>query len=308
LSRRAVAGVACALAVAGACQRAPSEPLITYFNADHGVSLRYPSSWHSEQAEQAGVWYRYFLGPPTGPQRKPAVSVTLLVGALAGEVDEYAQSYLAGNQLVSSRPESRGGVNGKAYEFQSADGATRHSLLLLKDGGTVYGLYAQGETPLYEQRAAVLGEIARSLTFERPADYPERRNERFGFSLRVPPSWTETRSFSGGESLLVQYRSPALAADRDRDPVHAALTLSVEPIRKDEGLEDYYQATRAKLGDSFQILSHARWTGGYADVMRVETPVTASRVKRFYRASPGRGFSLNFEAREDVYPRVSKFK
>ena len=53
---------------------------MTYFNGDHGVSLRHPASWRTDQAEQDGVWYRYFLAPPAGPQNRPPVSVTLLSG------------------------------------------------------------------------------------------------------------------------------------------------------------------------------------------------------------------------------------
>jgi hypothetical protein len=37
--------------------------------------------------------------------------------------------------------------------------------------------------------------------------------------------------------------------------------------------------------------------------MRAETPVSTLRVKLF-RAADGRGYSLAFEAREDVYARV----
>jgi hypothetical protein len=117
----------------------PAETFVTYFSGDHGLSIRYPGSWKTEQAEQDGVWYRYFLGPPAGPQRKPVVSATLLVGALGGSLEDYAQTYLAGNTLASSREESRGEARGKSYFFSSADGSTRHRLLLLEQQGKVTG-------------------------------------------------------------------------------------------------------------------------------------------------------------------------
>ena len=295
------------LLAAACCRNAPREPLITYFNGDHGLSIRYPSSWRSEQASQEGVWCRYFLAPPLGPKQKPAVSVTLLVGALRGTIEEYAQTYLAGNTLMQARDEARGAASGKSFLFQSGDGAMRHSLLLLKDGERVYGLYAQGEAPLFERHSEILEEMAKSLTLERTSAYPEQRNARFSFAVRVPSSWRETRQFSGADNLLLQYLSPALAADRDRDPVHASLTLTVEPIRGKGGVKEYYDATRDKLGDSFQILSHGPWRDGYADVMRTETPVTVSRVKRFYRAALGRGYSMTLEARDDAFTRVSRW-
>ena len=269
------------------------------------MTVRYPASWHTSQAEQEGVWYRTFLAPPTGPQRKPAVSVTLLVGRLGGSLNEYAQTYLAGNALASTRDEVRQGARGKSYLFASPDGATRHSLLLLEESGRVYGLFAQGEAPLFESHYPILEEMARSLTLEHPSAYPEQRNERLGFSIRVPPSWRSTRSLSGRGSFLLQFTSPPLAADPNNQTVHASLTLTVEPIPGDGSLETFYKKTLGKLGEAYQILSHVPWEGGYADVMRAETPLAVSRVKRFYRASQGRGYCLSFEAREDVYAGIS---
>ena len=157
MSRR---GAAFALLLtAAACRGTPREPLITYFSADHGLSIRYPSSWRTEQAEQDGVWYRYFLGPPQGPQAKPAVSVTLLAGPLGQSLEDYSQTYLAGNSLASSKPETRQGLPAQSYTFASADGATRYSLLLVQDGPRVYGLYSQGEVLFVEQNATTLDEI-----------------------------------------------------------------------------------------------------------------------------------------------------
>jgi hypothetical protein len=290
---------------AAACKGTSREPLVTYFNADHGLSVRYPSGWKSDEAEQDGMWYRYFLGPPIGPQRKPAVSVTLLAGPLGMKLDDYAQTYLAGNHVASSRDESRQGVHGKSYMFASPDGATRHSLLLLQEESNVYGLYSQGEAPLFERQFPVLDEMSRSLTLERPATYAEERDDAFGFSIRIPPSWRETRRFSGGGTLLMQFTSPAMAADKNGQTVHGSLTLTVEPTPADGGLDGFYNATRTKQGEAFQIVSHAPWKEhGYLDVLYSETPIAESRVRRYYRVDGARGYSLTFEAREDVYPRV----
>ena len=87
------------------------------------MSVRHPASWRSDQAEQDGVWYRYFLAPPVGPQNRAPVSVTLLAGAMAVTVDEYAQTYLAGHTVASTKAEERQGVPGKSWVFASADGA-----------------------------------------------------------------------------------------------------------------------------------------------------------------------------------------
>jgi hypothetical protein len=235
------------------------------------------------------------------------VSATLLVGKLEASLEDYAQTYLAGNPVASSREEARSGAQGRSYLFSSVDGATRYSLLLLKDGERVVGLYTQAEAPLFERHFPLLQEMANSLSLERPATYPERRNERFGFSIRVPPSWRETRNFSGGGTLLMQFQSPPLLAEAGRQTIHAYLNLAVEPLEPDAGLEEYYLATRKKLGEAFLVLSHSRWRDGYVDQARMETPLAVSRIKRFYRVDQGRGYSLSFEAREDVHLHVSRW-
>jgi len=301
-----LAGAVLLAGAAGACRGSSQDLLITYFNGDYGLSVRYPASWRTDQAEQEGMWYRYFLGPPTGTQRKPAVSVTLFAGPLAMPLDEYAQKYLAGNPPSTSRDESRAAARGKAYRFASAGGATRHSLLLLQEGQRVYGLYSQADAPLFERYVPTIDEMERSFTLERPETYPEVRNDKLRFSIRVPPSWRSSRTFSGGGTYLTQFTSPPLAADR-RETVHASLTLTVEPLPADATVDDFYNEAMRKLGDPFKVLSHTPWNGGYADVLWVETPMAVSRNKRFYRMAEGRGYTLAFEARDDVYPRVAKW-
>jgi hypothetical protein len=303
-SRRAA--VLAAFAAAG-CVGGPRETFVTYFNGDHGVSVRQPASWRSDQAEQEGVWYRYFLAPPLGPQNRAPVTVTLLAGAMAVSVDEYAQTYLAGHTVASTKVEERQGVPGKSWVFSSADGATRCRLLLLASGGRVVGLFAQGDAVAVEKQAAVLDEMWSSLTIERPDRYPVTSWKGQDASLGIPDSWRETRQFTGGGTLLANYVSPALAVDKGRQTVHASLSVSFEKVPDGGGLAEYYEATRRKLGDNFQVTNHAAFKGGYVDTMRIETPVAVSYLKRYYFAHGGRGCSLSFEAREDVFPRASRW-
>ena len=89
--------------------------------------------------------------------------------------------------------------------------------------------------------------------------------------------------------------------------MHASLSVTLEPVKGGGGLREYYDATRAKLGDNFQVSSHQGFRGGYVDVMRTETPVAVTYIKRFYFANAGHGCSLSFEAREDVFSRVSRW-
>jgi hypothetical protein len=298
-----------ALAALGApaCRRGPREPLVTYYAGEHQLSLRHPASWTLEQAEKDGVSYRYFASPAAKGHKKGAVTVLVVAGPLEGPVEPYAATYLDGATPSSSRDETRPGLKGKSWTYASPDGKTRGALLLLQDDGKVYGLSAQGDAAAYAEQSSAVLAMLESLSLERPAQWPEVKDAAFGFSLRVPPSWRQTRRFSGGGTLLLQYTSPPVGADRDGQTVHSSLTLTVEPLGREEDLESFYLGTRRKLGDAFQLIGHTAWKGGYVDVMRSETPVAVSRVKRYYRAGKGRGYGLAFEARDDVYPRVFRW-
>jgi hypothetical protein len=304
-SRRAAALAAALAAVS--CGRTAPETYVTYFNGDHAVSVRHPASWRSDQAERDGVWYRYFLAPPEAGQGRAPVSVTLMAGAMTVPVAEYAKSYLGDHTVASTRPEERQGIAGQSWVFSSADGKSRYRLLLLSPGGRVLGLYAEGDAAAVEKQAAVLDEMFSSLTVERPERYPVTAWKDQQASLGLPESWRETRAFSGGGRLLAQYVSPALAVDKGRQTVHVSLSVTFEAAPDGGGLPEYYAAARGRLGENFQVTNHATFRDGYVDVMRTETPVAISYVKRFYFAQGGRGCSLSFEAREDVFPRASRW-
>ena len=305
-SRRRTLATLSGLALLAGCSSG-RETFVTYFNGDQGISLRHPASWRTDQAFQEGVWYRYFLAPPSGQQNRSPVSVTLLAGPASGTLDEYAQRYLADRTIAASKAEERQGASGKSWVYATADGATRYRLLLLGVGEKVIGLYAQGDAAGFERQAAAVEEIWSSLTLERPERYPRSEFKAQQASLGVPDTWRETRRMSGGGTLLVQYVSPPLAADKGHGTVHASLSLTFEPSPEDGGLEPYYWATRKKLGDNFQVVNHSKFKGGYVDVMKTETPMAVSYIKRFYFADGPRGCSLSFEAREDVFPRASRW-
>jgi hypothetical protein len=191
--------------------------------------------------------------------------------------------------------------------FASPDGAKRYRLLLLALGGRVVGLFAQGDAVAVEKQAAVLDEMWSSLTIERPDRYPVTSWKAQQASLGIPESWRETRTFSGGGTLVANYVSPALAVDKGRQTVHASLSVTFEAVPEGGGLAEYHEAIRRRLGENFQVTSHAAFKGGFVDTMRTETPVAVSFVKRYYFAQAGRGCSLSFEAREDVFPRASRW-
>ena len=301
-SRRAAAFTLAALALA--C-RGGGDLLLTGYH-EGGVSVRYPPDWRTELERRGGVTYRHFLAPPAGADRRPAASSTLVAAALGTTLEEYARLYLDGKTLASSREEERQGARGRSYRYASADGASRYSLLLLQEGQRVYGLFSQAAAAQFDAHAGRFEAMEKSLTLERPADYPEHRNDRFAFSVRVPASWRSTRSFSGGTSSITQFSSPPLLLDRHRQTVHASLTVAVEAA-PEGGLEAFYAATRDKLGEAYKVLDHEAWRDGLVDFESVETQVAASRIRRFYRLAGGRGYTLACEARDDAYPLAARW-
>ena len=300
-------GLVLALCAATGCRRDATHPLITYYNPDHALTLQYPSDWRAEQAQQPdGASYHYFTAPPTGPERKPAVSVTLIAGPLGQSLDAYAQTYVASNKVEQSRDEIRPSARGKSYRMASADGNTKYSLLLLQEESRVYGLFSQGEARFWGPQRSVIEEMEKSFTLERYAGYVDERNEKYGFALKVPPSWTLSRNFSGNGIFSKQYTSPAFVADK-RQTIHASLTITSEPLPPGSTMDSFYKASREKLGDAYKVVNHVSWKDGYVDVVASETQVFMYRTKRFYRTGGGRGLTLSFEARDDVYARVARW-
>lgn len=272
------------------------------------MTVRYPASWKPEQAQQGDVAYRYFQAPPSGPERKPAANVILVAGPLeGGSVDAHAQKYLAGQTVSSSQEETRPGARGRSWTAVSADGATRQHLLLLQEADRAYGLHAQGPAAGFREQEESIAEMLRSFSLERWALYAEERNDAYRYAMRIPPSWKASRTFSGGGTHLKQFTSPPFGLDGSGQTAHASLTITAESLPAGATIDTFYQAAQAKLGEAFQLLGHAKWKNGYTDVLRTETPMSESRIKRYYRIAEGRGYTLAFEARADVYPRVSRW-
>lgn len=305
-----VGAIIVAATISAACGR-DSEPFLTYFSNRHAVSLAYPASWNASQDEKDGVWYRTFQAPSKDGGAS-GLSVTLSVGPFTEELDFYARAHAKGAALTSSVSAGRPGLRGREYSYQDSDGTAHQVLLFVPEPSSadpaqtrvVFGLEARRarSSPGDEQRT--INRILQSFRLERADLYAERAMASYAFALRVPASWTAERTLSREGTLLAQYRSPPLVADR-RQTAHASLTLAIQNAPGDGSLEAYYKSIRDTMGDAFPVLSHEAWRGGYADEMRTETTVTESRIKRYYRVAAGRGYSLTCEAREDVFAKMS---
>lgn len=269
--------------------------------------MRYPASWKTEQVKQGESWHRYFTAPPAGPEGKPAVSVLLIATPVPSTLDAVAQQYLPALTISETRDEERPGARGRTWSAISPDGKRRHRLLLLQEENRGYGLHAQGGAEGFEAQEPAIAEMMQGFSLERWALYTEERNDDYRYSLRVPPTWKSTRTFSGGGTFLKQFTSPPFGMDKGGQTVHASLTITVENVPAASTADAFHKATQAKLGENFQLLSHTPWKDGYVDLLRTETPMAELRGKRFYRVVDGRGYTLAFEARSDVYPRVSRW-
>ena len=125
----------------------------------------------------------------------------------------------------------------------------------------MYGLHAQGAAEGFEAHEPAIAEMMRSFSLERWALYTEERNDDFRYSLRVPPTWKSTRTFSGGGTFLKQFTSPALGMDKGGQTAHASLTITVETVPAGSTVDAFHKATQAKLGENFQLLSHTAVEG-----------------------------------------------
>ena len=300
-----------ALCAFAACGRG-AVPMITYFSNAHALSMQYPAGWRSQQQEKDGVWFRTFTPAADDAGAGAAsVSATLLVAPPTSDLDAYARTFGAGGMGLDARGDERPGLRGRSYRFETA-GGTRHLLLLAASAGDgpapgIFGFHAQGLSAAFDTHRTTLEAMAASVTLERAVLYPEVKNAAFAFALRVPPSWRSQRTLSRGDSYLGQWQSPAIAADAKGNTGHASLTLAVQPGPGDGSLEAYYNSVRASLGDSFPVLSHTAWNGGWADLMRTETQVSESRIKRYYRVAAGKGYSLTCEAEEEQWSRMDRW-
>ena len=300
LSSGAIASAVALAALAGACTESPREPLLTYFNPRFGLSIRYPAVWKTQEAEQDGVWYRYFTSP-LADGNIPALTTTMLATPLDGSLQDYADVYVADGSITSSGQDRRQEADGYRFDYTTEAGEQRHTLLLLEGQGWAFGLHVQGRADHFETNIERVQDLVGNFRLERSNLYPEPRDEEFDFTLRVPESWPRQRRMGAGDRLLLQHLSPAMGRDNEQG-VHASLTLTVEPV--DGDIETFYETVRERLGDTVSLVEHEQWHGGYADEHWSESALSASRARRFMRVENGRGYMITCEAREDVQHRV----
>jgi len=309
VTERSAAAVGAALAFLGTACGPAAPPRVTYFHPTYAISFEHPHRWTPEYAGEDDARYLYFRSPPTSKSTTGAVTVTVIAQPLGEQqsLADFALLYATDQQELHRLAAQRLSATGFDVTYAATDSSTKSRLFLLEEHHHVFGLHIHGEPSRFDELADAIETMTTTFTLQRPGQYPEIQDATFRYSLRIPPSWRETRGFARGPQRFLQFTSPAIAVDKQGHTVHATLTLSVEPLPKDasEGaLDAYYRVTRERFGDAYPVLSHDEWAGGYVDVMRSESAMSVSRVRRFYFAADGRGYSLSCEAREDVQQRV----
>ena len=198
------------------------------------------------------MWYRYFLAPPAGPGRKPAVSVTLLAGPLSRK-PRGLRPDLSRRQRRAGRRATRSG-RGPGPLLRLRLRRRRHALLAAPPPGAsrVFGLYAQGEAGAFARQQ---GRPRRDGREPQPSSgrRPIRRCGTPRFALRDPdPALLGANAAPrGAKTCCMQFTIPPLAADKGGQTVHASLTLAVGGDRRRREPGTFYDNTRLKLGSAF---------------------------------------------------------
>ena len=150
--RRPAWRAALSLARRGACQRPDERDVRDLFQRrPRRCRVQYPASWRTDEAEQDGMWYRYFLAPPAGAQNRARRFRHAPGRAAARRASRSTRRAIWPATTVSAtRPRSAQGVRASPGCSPPGDGKTRYRLLLLAAGGRVAGLYAQGDAVAFE--------------------------------------------------------------------------------------------------------------------------------------------------------------
>ena len=135
-----------------------------------------------------------------------------------------------------------------------------------------------------EKNAAVLDEMWASLTVERPDRYPVRGWKAFDASLGVPESWRQTREFSGGGTTLVQFASPPLGDGQAPDDPRRAVGHARARSPAAAACASTTTRPASSSATTTWSASHQAFRGGFVDIMKTETPLAVSYIKRYYFA------------------------
>ena len=250
--------------------------------------------------------------PPAGHERKPAVSVLLLAGPAGGwTLDEYAQTL---PRRADRRRHARRGAAGRPRQgLRGSRSAGRRDAPLAAParrratGST--GCTRQGEAAaLRASSEPALDEMEQSFTLERRALYTEERERRVRASPCACRRPGGRRARSRRRHLPQAVHEPALGMDKGGQTVHASLTLTVEHVPAGG------DRRRLLPGDAGEARRDLPAPEPHPVEGRLRRRRCARRRRWRSRAASasiacaeGRGYTLAFEARDDVYPRVSRW-
>ena len=215
------------------------------------------------------------------------MSATLLVGRPGRHLDEYAQTYLAGNTGSLARTRSARGPRARPTASPPRTGPCATSCCSRGEGPRLSASTPRREAASFDAlRRRCSRRCSTSLTLERPAFYArdaQRRLRLLAAPARLlagdPPLHRRGHARSSSSRARPWPRTRAGRPSTPRSPSRSSRspgTAASRPTTRRAG---------ATLGESFSPRATRPGADGYLDVLRTETPLAMSQLKRFYKVA-----------------------
>ncbi len=299
------------LLASGSCVPDLSGPsdLITVYVPEVGVSLPLPRGWSSATDSRGGFRMATFTGPSVDIPERDGIQVQVMAGpfpagqTLRGIADQY---YIGEHDVLSESRWEHKGSEGMVWTFEWERRPQSGRLLLAAISGTLFGVYTTGEARSIIAYGSILDTVYEGFSVEALDLFDTWEDEDFGLVVPYPQSWTRSHVLKqGAESLVVGFRSGALAVDPSGATVHATLDVTVRRALPDITLEAFYAAEMETLGDRFRMLRHETLEeGGIAVLYAVETQLADYLEWVIYKAAGGRTYLFRFHCQNTLYQAI----
>jgi hypothetical protein len=306
-NRLTVAGLVL-LALSG-CEIRSKPALITVYSPTLHVSFPLPQGWTADEAvEQAGFHMQTFTGRSVDVPDRPGIRLQIMAGPMpGGPLDEVAARYKRELKVEGEGEYVFVGHKGKSFWFVSEDGEETSRLALVDVEGTLYGLFARGETPTMDAYREALDRTWADYSLEKAKYFDVYAAPGGDVVIRHPGSWERTQTVSQpGESLFVGFRSPPLAVEKDGTTVHATLEVTVNQAPAELTVEKFYAARTETLGDTHRLLEHQELESlsAISALYHVETQLATFLERTVFAVRDGKSFIYKFNCRNQVYRAI----
>ena len=296
------------IALPPACGR-QGAPTITVYSHSLGISLPVPSGWSTEVGSQGGFLMQIFTGPSVDVPERAGIRVQVMHGPMpaGSDIDQLATRYTEGQEVSGESVFALHGHEGRSWVFVSEDGEESSRLALIVIEGTLYGIYAHGESPTVEAYGPALDAMWKDVSIERVAFFEPYSRPELGLQFAYPRSWKRTSQLSEpGQSLFVAFLSPPLAMDEAGATIHATLEVSVNTVSPETTLEAFYTQRTELLGDNYRLVRHDTLDQGQgiSVLYSTETQLASYLERTFYFVDGGRSFVYKFITQTPVFYEI----